>query len=207
MKFFSLISEQNVALAPGQKIIPAKEFSTLKKASEILQKVKDDAIEYKKKVVKECEIEKERAYKDGFQEGLLKFNEKILYLDKELNRLEEELKNKILPIALTAAKKIIGNELKLHPDRIVDIVIQALKPITQHHTIKIYLNKEDLSLVEDHREEIKKLLSQVKIFSIEEREDVSPGGCLIETEGGIINAQLENQFRALESAFEKFMKK
>mgnify|MGYP000925765657 CR=1 FL=1 len=32
-----------------------------------------------------------------------------------------------------------GEELKLHPDRIVDIVVQALKPVTQHYKIKIFV--------------------------------------------------------------------
>ena len=36
---------------------------------------------------------------------------------------------------------------------------------------------------------------------------IEPGGCIIETEAGIINAQLENQWRSLENAFESFMKK
>ena len=206
MKFFSLISDEKVSIAPGTKIIPEKDFSTLKKASEILKKVKSEAKQYKKDVSIECELQKKNAYKDGFNEGLEKINDKILVLDKTINSIEEEMKAKILPIALKAAKKIIGDELKLHPDRIVDIVIQSLKPVTQHHKIKIYANKNDIGILDDHREHIKNILDQVKIFSIEERDDVQPGGCLIETEGGIINAQLENQFKALESAFEKFMK-
>lgn len=207
MKFFSLISNEKISPAPGKKIIPAKEFSSLKKSNEILQTVKHEAKKYKKEVAKDCEILKDKAYKDGFFEGLEKLNEKILALDKEINRLEEELQAQILPIALTSAKKIIGDELKLHPDRIVDIVMQALRPVTQHHKIKIYVNKNDLSILDERRDRIRSILDQVKIFSIEEREDVDPGGCLIETETGIINAQLENQFRALGTAFEKFMKK
>lgn len=207
MKFFSLISDKKISVAPGKKIIPSKEYSSLKKSSEILKDIKADALEYRKEVAKECEKIKDSAYKNGFEEGLEKLNDKILFLDKEINHLEEEMKNKILPLALQAAKKIIGDELKLHPERIVDIVIQALKPVTQHHRIKIYANRDDIGILDEHREEIRKILDQVKIFSIEERNDVKPGGCLIETEAGIINAQLENQFRALESAFEKFMKK
>jgi type III secretion protein L len=207
MKFFSLISNGQVSIAPGQKIIPEKEFSSLKKSSEILKIVKEEATEFRKEVAIESEILKDKAYQDGFLEGLEKLNDKILFLDKSINNLEEELKSQILSVALTAAKKILGDELKLHPERIADIVMQALKPVTQHHKIKIYVNKEDLSLLDNRREHIKSILDQVKIFSIEERDDVKPGGCLIETETGIINAQLENQFRALESAFEKFKKK
>ncbi|MBI3211529.1 MAG: HrpE/YscL family type III secretion apparatus protein, partial [Simkania negevensis] len=42
-------------------------------------------------------------------------------------------------------------------------------------------------------------------FSLEDREDIAPGGCIIETEAGIINASLANQWQALEAAFAAFM--
>jgi type III secretion protein L len=206
MKFFSLISNQEIKTS-GEKIIPAKEFSSLKKAEEILKQVKSESLEYKKKIAIECETLKESAFKQGFDEGLAKLNENILKLDKEINKFEEEMQKKILPIALKAAKKILGEELKLHPDRIIDIVIQALKPVTQHYKIKIFVNKQDLDILESSKEKIKAILEQVKTLSIVERDDIEPGGCIIETEAGIINAQLENQWRALEIAFENFMKK
>lgn len=206
MKFFSLISNQEIK-ASGEKIIPAKEFSSLKKAEEILKQVKSESLEYKKQIATECETLKESAFKQGFDEGLAKLNENILKLDREINKFEEEMQKKILPIALKAAKKILGEELKLHPDRIVDIVVQALKPVTQHYKIKIFVNKQDLDILESSKEKIKAILEQVKTLSIVERDDIEPGGCIIETEAGIINAQLENQWRALEIAFENFMKK
>ena len=206
MKFFSLISNQEIKTS-GEKIIPAKEFSSLKKAEEILKQVKSESLEYKKQIAIECETLKESAFKQGFDEGLSKLNENILKLDREINKFEEEMQKKILPIALKAAKKILGEELKLHPDRIVDIVIQALKPVTQHYKIKIFVNKQDLDILESSKEKIKAILEQVKTLSIVERDDIEPGGCIIETEAGIINAQLENQWRALEIAFENFMKK
>ena len=112
-----------------------------------------------------------------------------------------------MPIALTAAKKILGRELELHPTAIIDIINQTLKPITQSHKVIIYVNKDDLALLEKSKGKIKKQLEQVKEFSIQERLDVKKGGCLIETEAGIINAQLDSQWRALEAALEKFHKK
>ena len=206
-KFFSLLSGKEVSLSPGEKIVLAKDFSSLVKSSDILKAVKQEAIEYRKKVALECETLKEEGFKKGFDEGLEKLNVLIVKLDADIKKFEEELKKQILPIALKAAKKILGDELKLHPDRIVDIVLQALKPVTQHHKIKIYANKEEIEILEKKKPQIKKILEQSKIFSIEERDDIEKGGCIIETEAGIINAQLENQWKALEIAFEKFMKK
>lgn len=205
MKFFSLTKE-DVLLSPEQKVIPEEEFSILIQASELLQKAKDEIKHRTDQNKKECKEEKKRAYDKGFQQGLEKLNQHVLKLDHELKLFKKEIHEKILPIALKAARKILGEELKIHPDRIVEIVKQALKPVTQHRKVRIFTHRSDLDLLEKKKTNIKKILEQVEMFSIEERDDIEPGGCIIETEAGIINAQLENQWRALEAAFEAFMK-
>jgi len=207
MKFFSLLSQKDVYIAPNQKIIPASECSILQTADEILKTVKIEEIEYKRAALAEAEKIKEAAFQEGFQEGLKSLNSHIISLDHELKEIREEVHKKILPLALKAARKIVGEELKLHSDRIVDIVINALKPVTQHRKIVLYVNREDLESLEKDRARIKKIFEHLDSFSLQERSDIEPGGCIIETEAGIINAQLENQWRALESAFESFMKK
>ncbi len=206
-KFFSLISGQEVRIAPGEKIIPAKEFSTLSTASALLKTAKKEIEECKDEAAIEAEKAKEEAYKKGFQEGLVSLNKHILSLDEQLKSVRTEIQQKILPLALSAAKKLIGEELKLHPDRVVDIVIQSLKPVTQHRKIIIYVNRHDLERLEKSKSKIKKIFEHLDNLSIQERDDIEPGGCIIQTEAGIINAQLENQWLALESAFATFMKK
>lgn len=207
MKYFSLISGKEVRPAPGKKTIPAKEFSTLHDAAEILETVKKEAEEFRRSTLAESEKIKEQAFQEGFQEGLVSLNQHLLALDKELKAIREDVQKKILPLSLKAARKIIGDELKLHPDRIVDIILTALKPVTQHKKVTIYVNRLDLPLIEESKGKIKKIFEHLESLSIQERPDIEPGGCMIETEAGIINAQLENQWRALESAFESFMKK
>ncbi len=206
-KLFSLLSGQEVRIAPGEKIVPAKEFSTLQKASELLKKAKKEALEFAKEEAKEAEIVKEIAFKEGFQEALLSLNKHIIALDQELQTLRTDVQQKILPLALKAARKLVGEELKLHPDRIVDIVLTSLKPAVQHKKIVIYVNKADLDVLEAHKPKIKEMFEHLESLSLQERDDVEPGGCIIQTEAGIINAQLENQWQALEAAFTTFMKK
>lgn len=206
-KFFSLIFGTEVRMAPGQKVIPAKEFTTLENANDILKIVKSEALVFKQDTAIEAEKVKEQAFQEGFQEGLISLNKHLLELDKELKHLREDVQKKILPLALKAARKIIGEELRLHPDRIVDIVLTSLKPVTQHRRIVIYVNRADLQTLEENKGRIKKIFEHLENLSIQERSDIETGGCMIETEAGIINAQLENQWRALESAFESFMKK
>lgn len=206
MNFFSF-SKEDIHPAFEEKIIPAETFSTLIEVTKILEKAKEESSYIKENTLKECEILKEEATNKGFNEGLEKLNEHILKLDNTIKTLNEEYEKQILPIALKAAKKILAAELKTNPEAIVNIVKGALKPVSQHLKIKILVNKQDLDVLEKNKPQIKKVLDQVQTFSLEERNDIEPGGCIIETEKGIINAQLENQFRALEAAFKSFMKK
>ena len=204
-KLFSLLKAQEVRLAPGQKVDPATEFATLQEAAELLDTVKKEAEHYRLETAKEAEVIKERAFQEGFQSALESLNVHILELDRELKQIREEVHKKILPLALRAARKVVGEELRLHPDRIVDIVLNSLKPVTQHRKITIYVNRQDLETLEKHKSKIKDIFEKLESFSLQEHPDVEPGGCIIETEAGIINAQLENQWRALEAAFESFM--
>ena len=67
--------------------------------------------------------------------------------------------------------------------------------------------KEIMKIVGPKKEALKAMFGSIKTFSIEEKEDLESGGCIIQTETGIINASLENQWRVIESAFEAYMKK
>lgn len=205
-RLFTLLKDEEVHPAPEKKVIPAKDFSTLLKTNAILKKARSEIEEFKDNAAKEAEELKKKGYDDGYQEGLIQLNEQILGLDNEKKRLRHEMNQLILPLALKAAKKIVAGELKAHPETIVNIVLQALVPVMQSHHITIYVNKADKEIVEAAKSRLKEKLDQLESLTIKERDDVSEGGCMIETESGIINATIENQWRGIESAFDRYLK-
>jgi type III secretion protein L len=204
MKLFSLIYSGDLHLADEGPVIPAEDYSTLMTASEVVELAREDAAAYKRTVEEECQRLRSQAQEEGFQEGLIQFHTHILAFEKELAKIRHEANKLILPIALKAARKIVGGELQMRPEAIVDIVLQALAPVTQNKKIVLCVNRADKEMLEQHKPEIRALLEQVESLSIVERPEVSPGGCIIETETGIINATIESQWRALEAAFERY---
>ncbi len=205
-KLFSLIQDGEVHPASNKKVIPLEDFSTLMEANELLEKARLDAEAYRAATEEECIELRESAKKEGYQEGLEQLNANIIGLDQEKKRVHHEMNKLILPLALKAAKKIVAKELELKPETIVDIVLQALSPVLQNHHITIWVNKTDKEILETEKTRIKEKLEQVESLSIKERDDVAQGGCIIETESGIINASIDNQWRAIESAFDKYLK-
>lgn len=205
-KFFSLIYGDKNKIVSNQRIIPAESIGQLLDAQEALSKVKDDVERYKLEVTQECEKLKVKAQQAGFEEGYQKWAEYIAKLEEEIIKVRQELEKLLIPVALKAAKKIVGREIELSEDTIVDIVSNALKAVSQHKKITIYVNKKDLDPLEHSRARLKEVFESLEVLSLRERSDISRGGCVIETEGGIINAQLENQWNALERAFATLMK-
>lgn len=205
-KFFSLIKGDNIHISPKAKFLPAGEFSVMLEASEVLDLVKSDAETYKLQEAEECEKLKAQAQKAGFEEGFAQWTAAIANLEHEIKKVRIDLEKIVSSVALKAAKKIVGREIEQSEDAIVDIVASSLKSVAQHKKITIYVNKKELSILESNRPRIKQLFESLESLSIRERADIAPGGCVIETEGGIINAQLENQWRILEKAFETLTK-
>ena len=205
-KFFSLIFGEKNTIAANKRIIPADSISQLFDAEEVLAKVKSDAESYKLEVAKECEKLKENAQAAGFSEGYQSWAEHIAKLEEEIVLVRKELEKLLIPVALKAAKKIVGREIELSEDTIVDIVSNSLKAVSQHKKITIYVNKKDLDPLEKSRGRLKEIFESLEVLSLRERADIARGGCIIETEGGIINAQLENQWSALERAFASLMR-
>lgn len=205
-KIFSLIYGKPNKVTANKRIIPASAIGELLNAEEVLAKVKSDAEQYKLDIALECEKLKESAQAEGFSAGYQSWAEHIAKLEQEIIKVRQDLEKVLIPVALKAAKKIVGREIELSENTIVDIVTNALKSVAQHKKITIYVNKKDLDSLEQSRARIKEVFESLEVLSLRERADIARGGCVIETEGGIINAQLENQWSALERAFTSLMR-
>ena len=200
--FFTLFDGRQVTVSPGTKKMPSEAFSTLLDCDTLRKRTEEDTIAYKKQVVSECEQIKKQAYEEGFQLGYEQWVKMVGFLEKEIDNVHRELQKTVMPVAIIAAKKIVGAELELKQDAIVDIVKAALKTIAQHKRVIIYVSKQDYEALENSKSTLKSAFEQLESLSIREKDEVEKGGCIIETEMGIINAQLQNRWKTLEAAFE-----
>ncbi len=201
-KYFSLIYGNTISRAPNTKIIPQEDFSKLLSGEDALKAVLEDAEKYRKQIVAECEELKAQAVKDGFEEGYKEWTLQLAKMEEEIAKVQGEMQKLVMPIALKAAKKIVSSELTLQPNAIVEIVTGALKSVSQHKRIVIYVNKTDYQTLEQSKTKLKDIFEGLESLSIRERDDIEQGGCIIETEGGIINARLKDRWKNLEAAFE-----
>ena len=205
MKLFSLLYHDDIHLSPGKKVLQPEEYSAILSAEELLKKMHEELDQKKKEEAELAAKAKAKAQEEGFQEGLKKWADQLAQFEKSLAVIKAETEKNVVPIAIKAAKKIVGHEIEIKPETLIDIVKQSLKSVAQHRKFSLFVNPQDLEFFEAHRKELKAELERAESLTISPRENVTPGACTIETEAGIINVNLEELWTALETAFQQLL--
>jgi flagellar biosynthesis/type III secretory pathway protein FliH len=122
-------------------------------------------------------------------------------LDDFMAQREELLKSSegtVIKLATALARKIIGDAVTINEDIVLETVRRALKHVVEKETVILRVNPEDLKIVREHRSEWISIVEGTRALEIEEDERIRRGGCLVETETGSVEAQIEKQIRTLE---------
>ena len=115
----------------------------------------------------------------------------------EMLRSSEE---SLVRLAVAVARRIIGDTVVVNQDAVLDTVRRALKQVMEKESVIIRVNPEDLRTVREHGSEWLSLVEGTHSLDIIDDERISRGGCLVETEAGNVEAQIEKQIRTLERA-------
>ncbi|MFQ3640329.1 MAG: type III secretion system stator protein SctL [Chloracidobacterium sp.] len=148
-----------------------------------------------------AEVERVRseAYAAGYEAGLKELTTHLLDAQRRRDALLSSVEREVLRLALRIAEKIIGREIETQDTTLLDIVRAALRNIRQASAVTICVNPADVPKLERHREAIE-TLRRGQFVNIVPDTRVSVGGCILESESGIVDAQLDTQLRVLEQA-------
>ncbi len=154
----------------------------------------------------------EQAYKQAYALGLEEGREKAYQetsetLSQRLSALEglissvENLKPELISfneahivrLAYTMAKKIAMTEIAEKPELILEVVRQAIQGAQSDETVTVRVSAIDLEFIEQMREKLGKEFELVKRAKFEASDSITPGGCVVETNYGDVDATVEQR--------------
>lgn len=173
----------------------------IRKAEEESARLLKEAEVKAEKRLKEAEdlIRKDRetAYSEGYMEGIRAANEYVqqakLYYEEAIKKCEKDL----IELAIAIAKKILNEDLKLHSEEIVKIAKEVIKSAGEQKHLVLKVNPDDLKIIEVQKENLKKLLRESAILKIIPEKSISKGSCILETEIGSIEGNLDLQLKEI----------
>ncbi|HOV39017.1 MAG TPA: flagellar assembly protein FliH [Spirochaetales bacterium] len=173
-----------------------------RKAEDILNEARIRA------ATEESEIRK-KAYEEGREEGWKEGKAEVERVIERLhvvltraiekrNEIITQSEAQIVHLILQIARKVVKVISENQKNIVINNVIQALRKLKNKSDVTIRVNLKDLNMVTEHAKEIVDLIETVKSITVLEDASVDPGGCIIETDFGEIDARIATQLQEIE---------
>jgi flagellar biosynthesis/type III secretory pathway protein FliH len=114
--------------------------------------------------------------------------------------LLQEARRDLLGLAIEVAERVTRVSGKLHRDVALENVRAATAMIVAQSDMTISVHPSDLQAVERFANELHIQLGTLSHTKVVAREDVAPGGVIIETEQGRVDATLDRQLERIAAA-------
>lgn len=178
-----------------------------------------DAVE--KEVARRVSEIQDEAFKAGFDEGVNQgreeiFNEMRSVVDQKLDNFSQmitevlktqddilsEQKKEIYTLLRNLTKWIVIRELKEDGKYIERLLEKLLLEIQARNNLLIQVNPNDFGQMTEVLEHVQSRLGELKNVRVEIDSAIVTSGIIVESDNGIINATMEEQFKSLDKLFE-----
>ena len=184
------------------------------KAAKIISKAQEEAQEMIDNAYSEAENLRNRSKEEGLEEGKREGESKVAeQINQAMETLNEAIKQRkkiikdaeseLVRLSLKIAEQIVRSEVSLHKDVVLNIVTEAINRVSDRESIIIKVNKEDAEYIKNYKDKIQGIVDGVKNLSILEDSQVEPGGCVVETNLGYVDARISTKIELLEKALKK----
>jgi type III secretion system HrpE/YscL family protein len=173
----------------GPKVLPAIVAEAAVHAREIVQRAEALAEQSRADALREA---RERARAE-LAAQLLRLAEQR---DLQLAALEPQ----VIELALRAARRIVGEELALRPERVADMVAPLLARVRRARQVTLRVHPGDRGMLEQCLQALRTHSELQGSLSIEADPALGPGDCVVVSDAGVLDARIDTQLHALARA-------
>lgn len=188
--------------------------SAYEKASKIIEQAQSEAQEILENAQSEAEslrqISRSEGLEDGKKEGQDQISEIINQALETLNeaikqrkKIIKDSESEIVRLSLKIAEQIIHNEVSVNKDAVMNIVAEAINRVSDRENVIVKVNRDDVEYIKKYKDKLSGIVDGVKNLSILEDSQVDPGGCVVETNLGFVDARISTKISLIEQAIGK----
>jgi len=186
-----------------------------RKAADILEKAEKERTNIKKAF----ELSKKNGYEEGYSEGYkIGYDEGLRNVkdeyEQELNQIRiirenalveykellEGAEKEVIDLVIDIVKRVINKELT-NREILLGIIKDAFDKCLEEKEATLCLSPDDYDYYSERIGDLKQVAGKVINLHLKKDSSLKPGGCVIETSHGSINASVENKIKKIEEAF------
>ena len=157
-------------------------------------------------------VEKERADRESSLDA--RFSSRVSVIESLLADAKDlqmnwtgNLERKVIDLSVAIAETLINRSIQADPAVVEDIIREALTNVIKSEKLVLKVSPADYEIIQARYDYWFGEAGSVKEFRIEEDKRLGPGSCLIETDGGVIDATIESRLEVLAEKLVRIPKK
>ncbi len=183
-------------------MVSADDYEAKNQAKQIIENANKEAA----RIIEQANVEKqgifEKAAEDARAEVMANASEELLRAKMQAGQILSATEGEMVDLALKIAAKIIGRDLEREPVLIAEIAATAIEVARASKAMVLRVHPKDGALLREARPKLMELIGRTIELSIRDDADIEPGGCVIQTEFGTIDAQIKTQFMMLRNVLQ-----
>jgi flagellar assembly protein FliH len=106
----------------------------------------------------------------------------------------------MVALSLDIARQVIKTEVTQNPKAVQAVLANALRRITDKENVRVRVSVAEAPGIKEAREDLLEVVDGLRFLEIVDDRRISPGGCVIETNAGTIDAKIETQLSEVAKA-------
>jgi flagellar assembly protein FliH len=146
-----------------------------------------------------------KGYEDGYNKGKQTGLQETAAAVNMMQSVIEQLKNyhtqiltdsqtDIAKMAMAVAEKVLHKEIMTDPNTVLSVVKNALGKVSFKKQFIVHVNPLDLEVLKASGDQVKAVLDSYESLKFKASPQVEPGGCVVQTESGTVDARVDRQF-------------
>jgi type III secretion protein L len=190
---------EKAVTSPPPKVLKREVYEATREARDLIAQAQEKARQILEEAQRERDRIREEARREGQAQGLAEWNDILVRMRQHADEMAKNWEETMLHLSVEIARKIIGHELRQDPGTTLSIIREVLKSTRAGKRLTLQVNEAEVDYVRSQVQQLKQFLGGGEIEVVVSA-SVEPGGCIIDSELGIIDARLETQLKCLEEA-------
>jgi type III secretion protein L len=182
---------------PRRGVVNAEEFEAMTAAKQIIHEAQRKADEIKAEALRFKEEVFAKARDEAKADVQARQAEELARAKMQAGEIVANAEKDVLELALKMAAKIIGRDIEREPEVVAEICATAIEAARGSKAMVLKVHPEDGKVLREKRPRLMELIGRAVDIAIRDDAEVERGGCVIQTEFGVIDGQIRTQFEML----------
>jgi type III secretion protein L len=191
----------------GARVVKREAYDATIDAARILETAHAQA----RRILETAEQEKlsivDAACQEAYEQGLQQWNDAVAEANAARDRRLAESEPEMIRLAVRIAQKIIGAELRLNPQAIVTMAAECLQGLRRERSLTLRVQPGDVDRLREQITLLREAAGPRRTIEVVADPAITSGGCIVESEYGVIDARLETQIRCMEEILQRAARK